>query len=271
MSKGARSRNWCFTLNNFNVHDENDVFAITWDCRYIVCGKEVGENGTPHLQGYVCFKNDKSFNQMKDYLPTAHWESSKGSPKQASEYCKKEGDFYESGELPIVKGSNGKLAAETRWELAKSGRFEELSPESIKVYEYIYQKYRAPPTILDGPLEHEWWYGKPGTGKTRKVYEDYPNAFYKDPKERWWDGYVDQEVVVIDDFDKYQVSQGGDMKRWLDRYPFQAPIKGGYLQIRPRKIIVTSNYHPDEIWEDNMTQEAIGRRVKVVRYGDSIF
>ena len=116
-------------------------------------------------------------------------------------------------------------------------------------------------------LEHEWWYGKTGTGKSWKAERENPGAYIKDPQERWWDGYDGEEVVIIDDFDKYQVKQGGDMKRWMDHRPFRAPIKGGYLTIRPRKIIVTSNYHPDQIWEDEETRDPIKRRVRIVRFG----
>lgn len=78
------------------------------------------------------------------------------------------------------------------------------------------------------------------------------------------DGYNGEEVVIIDDFDKFQVKQGGDMKRWLDRYPFQAQFKGGMEKIRPRRVIVTSQYTPEEIWDDHKTVDAIKRRVKMV-------
>ena len=125
-----------------------------------------------------------------------------------------------------------------------------------KAIERAFKRARAEPQILD-ELTHEWWYGTTGTGKSSKARADYPGAYIKDPQTRWWDGYTDQEVVIIDDFDKFQVSQGGDMKRWLDHYPFQAPYKGGYQEIRPRKIIVTSNYHPEEIWDDVKTHDPI--------------
>lgn len=262
----SQARNYCFTLNNYSEEDEHTVYGLSWnqDVRYICVGREIGESGTRHLQGVICFHGKKSFKQMKEIFQNAHWEEMRGTAPQAANYCKKDDDYFEHGDCPKDQKKTGADAIAERWQKAKEGRFEELAPEQIKIYEYIHAKYKNPPTVLDGELEHEWWYGTPGTGKTRKAFEEYPNAFFKDPKERWWDGYAGQDVVIIDDFDKYQVAQGGDMKRWLDRYPFQAPVKGGYINIRPRKIIVTSNYHPNLIWEDAVTQQAIARRVKEV-------
>ena len=41
----SKSRNFCFTLNNYTEEEEN--ILITADCKYLVMGKEVGESGTP--------------------------------------------------------------------------------------------------------------------------------------------------------------------------------------------------------------------------------
>ena len=72
--------------------------------------------------------------------------------------------------------------------------------------------------------------------------------------------------MIIEDFDCFQVKQGGDMKRWLDRYPFQAQFKGGMEMVRPKRIIVTSQYTPAEIWSDDKTVSAIMRRVIMMNY-----
>ena len=54
------------------------------------------------------------------------------------------------------------------------------------------------------------------------------------------------------------------LKVWGDHYPFPAQIKGGQMMARPKKIIITSNYHPREIWTDAQTVEPITRRFKVI-------
>lgn len=95
-SNATRSRGWCFTLNNYTESDWKDIsdWLLPSAHQYIV-GKEVGEQGTPHLQGYLYCENKMSFKQIKDKLPKAHIEKAKGTPKQNRNYCSKDGDYIE--------------------------------------------------------------------------------------------------------------------------------------------------------------------------------
>jgi len=272
----SRNRGWCFTVNNYNSDDEIWCYGLGWEagCKYVVVGKEVGEAGTPHLQGYVYWSTLKSLGQMKDLHPTAHWEAQRGTCVQASDYCKKDGDFFDWGECPMDQKAKGDCGVE-RYELAikaaQEGKWDEVPADILTKYSTGLQKavtLLKPPVGVRDVLDNEWWYGPTGTGKTRRAVEMYPDAYIKDPKERWWDGYAGEEVVIIDDFDKYQVALGGDMKRWCDHYPFMAPVKGGYMKIRPLKVIVTSNYKIEEIWEDEQTIDPLKRRFKVTHYAN---
>lgn len=100
MSKSTR---WCFTLNNYSLDHEDTLKAVP--STYLVYGKEKGISGTPHLQGFIIFKSQNRLSALKKILPTAHWEPAKGSSLQASDYCKKDGDFFEQGSFP---GNSGK-------------------------------------------------------------------------------------------------------------------------------------------------------------------
>ena len=96
---GRRSKYWCFTLNNYTDADIERLSAPLTDVDYIIFGREIGEQGTPHLQGTVCFRSRKRLNQCIAILGQAHFSPCR-SLSNSIEYCKKEGDFIEIGEPP---------------------------------------------------------------------------------------------------------------------------------------------------------------------------
>lgn len=111
-----------------------------------------------------------------------------------------------------------------------------------------------------------WYYGTTGVGKTHAAVTEFPSAYRKIANNKWWDGYNNEEAVIIDDFDKDHKYMGYHLKIWADRYAFQAEVKGSAKMIRPATICVTSNYHPKEIWEDSHTLDPILRRFKIVHF-----
>lgn len=269
----SKSRDYCFTLNNY-TQDHIDAFQQV-DCVYVVYGKERGASGTPHLQGYIRFKSQKTMAAALKALPgKPHIETKKGTHAQAIDYCKKDGDVYERGTPPMTqaeKGDCNKRRHEEAFAAAKAGRFDDIDADLLTrfygTYKKVREDYLPKPAPLNA-LSNEWRYGPTGTGKTRTAYEAYPDAFIKKANTKWWDGYIDQEVVIIDDFDKYHVQLGYELKIWLDHYPFPAERKGGTMMIRPKKIIVTSNYHPEDIWDDDRTLQPILRRVELRQFGE---
>lgn len=90
-----KARFWSFTLNN---PKDDEVVALRkilneqTQVRYAIFGKEVGEsNATPHLQGYVAFKSQKTFNVAKTLIgERSHIEKAKGNEEQNVVYCSKE-------------------------------------------------------------------------------------------------------------------------------------------------------------------------------------
>lgn len=257
----SRSSNFTFTYNNY----PNTSLIDELDCRYVIYGKEVGESGTPHLQGFVVFPTQRSIKSVIDKLPGCHIEIARSAPASI-EYCKKDGDFTERGNPPVSQKRKGEMESE-RWDLArkaaKEGRFEDIPSEiyikHLSNLKKIRAEYQVSIPSRDGDLEHQWIWGAAGTGKTTKALKENPGAYIKGLN-KWWDGYVDQEVVIIDDMDPFHKSMARDFKIWGDRNAFPAETKGGSMLILPRKIVVTSNYRIHEVWDDEVTLAAMNRR-----------
>lgn len=260
--------NWCFTLNNWTEEEYRAIQAI--DCKYLIIGKEVGkEEGTPHLQGYIKFEKRKRFKAVKGCFPNrTHLEPANGNSKQNIEYCSKDGDYFEKGHRPQTQGSGNKI----RWDLAKQaaqeGRFDDIPAELYFKY-YSTMKQIAKDNMQKPDALEEvcglWIYGEAGTGKSHVVITQHPGRYIK-PLNKWWDGYQGEDIVHIDEIEPSHTSWITPyLKKWADKWPFDAEIKGGALQIRPSKIVVTSNYSIDDMGFDVASIDAIRRRFKEIK------
>jgi hypothetical protein len=104
---GPRAKYWCFTLNNYTPADEDRLSTPIDGVDYLVYGREVGASGTKHLQGTVCFSDRKRLPQVIDKIGQAHCTITR-LLHQSIEYCKKDGDFVEVGDVTVVKEKRGK-------------------------------------------------------------------------------------------------------------------------------------------------------------------
>jgi len=278
MVRAQSAKHWCFTINNPTEQDEKDMQQLVASkTAYFVAGDEKGADGTPHVQGYLVLKEKLRLTALKKLLPRAHLEMSRGTPKQASDYCKKDGRFLEYGELPLSPAEAGgagtaALWKET-WDLAKTGDFESLDPK-IRIQHYhalrrIHQDYQQrPPDLAD--VCGVWYYGPPRTGKSTAA-RALPGTYYDKPCNKWFDGYQGEDNVLIDDFDLSHKALGHHLKRWADKFAFPAEQKGTTVQIRPKLIVVTSNYSIEEIFADDpVLVAALKRRFKCTHY-DTFF
>lgn len=272
----TKSRGWCWTINNPTLDDEWQVEALKLSTTYTVYGKETGESGTFHWQGFSRFQHPITMSRAKQLLSRAHWEPQRGTIQQAADYCKKDGDFIEHGELP-------KTAAQTRREMWKnvidwseSGELERIRDEFPHVYflhfKRIQQLRERRMGIMPGALSNEWWFGPTGSGKSRRLWELYPDHFPKSLN-KWWDGYADEPVVAMEEMDPdHGQYLGHFVKIWADRYPFSPETKGGHLKkIRPTKVIILSNYSIDDCFPREQDREPIKRRFKTVYFPTPIF
>lgn len=274
MVNGAK--NWVFTLNNYTEQDESrlrELGSNEDEYRYFIFGRELGESGTRHLQGSFCLRRKRTLRHLRDSLSNqAHFEVMRGTPSQAAEYCKKEGDFEEFGDLP-QRGRGGRSDLSDLFAAIRRG-----DSKSLVIEEHFAAYSRATRAANEAfimfapvrcwmPLTYVYW-GETGTGKTRRAFHEAGSDPYMHPGGRWFDGYSGQSSVIFDDFG------GSEFKltyllKLLDRYPMRVPIKGGFVNWAPRRIFITSNYPVNE-WFPNAKDEhrkALLRRIhKRVRF-----
>lgn len=251
----TRARNFVFTLNNYTAADEARIKLIA--CRYICYGREVGQQGTPHLQGYVSFTNARTHASARRLLSGCHVEIARGTPTQCRTYCSKDGDFYEDGDMPTDPG----LREGERWkhalEAAKEGNFEEIPPDIIlrhySTIKRIRTDFETTPRLLDGPCG-VWIHGVAGSGKTYAVFSQFPEIYPKGLN-KWWCSYKGGPALLDDVDPTHKSWLTYFIKIWADRYPFVGESKGGSRKIRPSKFIVTSQYSIEDYCQGD--QEAI--------------
>jgi hypothetical protein len=109
----------------------------------------------------------------------------------------------------------------------------------------------------------ELYYGAPGTGKTKHAFDTYPGIYILtrgSGSNVWWDGYEDEETILLDDF--YGWIPMHLLLQYLDVYPTRLEIKGGHTWANWRHIVITSNKQWDEWYQDSRGDPAaLSRRL----------
>lgn len=255
----AQGKYWVFTWNNPQV-DHVDALQSLKDMPDLTYALFQAEKVTTlHYQGYIEFSKLKRLTQLKRSHPTLHWERRKGSQKQAIDYCRKEESRfagpYEWG-TPSESSQGARTDLSTAISSLKSGGIRALAadaPEALVRYSrglLFLDSLTVPPKPAPEVI---LLFGPTGTGKTRCFYDgETPDQRYAAPVTDglWFDGYYSHEAVLFDDFNGRLSKMGlAHLLRLLDRYDLQVPIKGGFRWFVPKRIYLTSNFHPRD-WYD---------------------
>jgi len=105
---------YCATLNNYTPEDVAVLRTPNAKLKYIIVGHEVGEQGTPHLQIYFQLEKQVLMRVIKNWggpWSRMHFEAARGTNTEAADYCKKEGNYFELGEMRSMgrKGARNDL------------------------------------------------------------------------------------------------------------------------------------------------------------------
>lgn len=267
----SRHRAYCFTINNYTSSDRFAVEMLMKKAKYGICGDEIGEDKkTPHLQCYIHLENDLSFTAIKKFIPRANIRAANGSDLQNFQYCSKDGKYKEWGEKSEGQGKRNDIK-----EIADLIRSHQITIEDIMFdYPDMYLKYsRSFEKMFNAVQPHRetkpevyWRWGLAGTGKTKWVIQKHgPSHVYIKDGSNWWDGYHQQDVILIDDFAP-PTRDNGDFRqflRLLDRNRFQGQVKGGFVNINSPYIFITCEFPPEHFWADNMLAQVLRRITSV--------
>jgi len=280
-SETKKKRNYCFTWNNYKPEDVAAV--LTWKgAKYIVFGEEKGASGTPHLQGYVEWAEGKAISPTLLKLGAIHWEERKATAASAAAYCKKgdqskadwdskgvDGPSYGVGavvhEIGLIsnpgKRSDIKDCAEMIMCGASIAEVAAHDPGTFVKYHKgfaalkatLYTHRTCAPTVM-------WKWGLAGSGKTRSAVDAHPDSHYIKDGTKWWNGYEQQQAIIIDDFHRPTSDfEFRALLQLLDRYHYQGEYKGGCIPINSPYIYITCEFPPSEYWKDNELAQVMRR------------
>lgn len=254
LRNGPRLSRFVFTINNYDMEEFTGLCdTLAQYSKFAVVGREVGDSGTPHLQGAVVLQKQTAFSTVKRWMPRAHIEVMRGSPHDSFVYCTKEDrTAWTCGELPqpgkrsdLVDAVDDIKDGLTMMEMAdKHGTIVVKYFKGLTVLRSLLATQRSP----DNPIRFFWLCGPTGTGKTRDAWNygctnfgEAESLILPDSTLHWFDGYDGQKCVIVDDFRAKGVNFAW-LLRLCDRYPIQVPFKGGFVKWGPEVIIITSPF-----------------------------
>ncbi len=252
------AKSFVFTINNFTEKNVENLKAIP--CQRIICGKEVGAKGTPHIQGAITFKQCV---RREAFKQTIEWDGFCGKMKGEwadQQYCFKDGDIIRM-EDNSQQGSRTDIE-QFREAIKRGATDAELCDNHArevckyqKFIDFCRQAYGTQNLVKlpRGTKKNMglWIWGPGSTGKTTWV-EDNFEGFYEKQCNKWWDGYAGEPVVVIDDpLASWSKHLMGYIKAWVNERIVPVEVKGGSRKLRFENLIITANKSPEEFFGED--------------------
>lgn len=274
----SKSRNFCWT--HFQLDDDpKEMFGnYTW----IEWQKETcPTSGRIHLQGYTCYENNRSFNNIRRMSKVNKLFCMKGSVKSNHNYCADVNKpSYLDGPWNDGKEPDWTTFVGQRNDLVYIGEQIKLGKRPREIYEECpgsYARYYRnfglpnPGTVLMQQVEFRkvevnvLW-GEPGVGKTKVAYNRYrwdevAKMCSKDPE--WWSDTWDPKCLLIDEY------VPGEMKiqrldEICDGWPLQLPIKGGFINCpNVETVYICSNHDMTDRFKHTPMERRITDTIKI--------
>ena len=237
------AKNWVLTLNNYTAEELELISSIVPKVsKFYHIGYEEGEQGTPHLQGFIVFT--KKCRPSSHKLPNRiHWEKMKGRIEQSITYCQKDGKPFISEGCPRPIHV---FPMELEWQKELLKKIETHADVGCRMIHWI-------------------WSHKGGTRKTStcRYLAVKHNALIMGGKAhdvrhgiaKWKETYGNTpDLVVINipkSFSPEYVSYEG-FENIKDMLFYSGKYEGGMVVGNPPHLFIFANFHPDT---SKMTEE----------------
>lgn len=279
-----RFRAFVFTIPNYTDFDEHELEILYRDQvpLNLIAGREVcPTTGTPHLQGYVQFKNPRLPRFLCHYIHNGFIDAARGSAASNIQYCSKNNDVAVNHTDIVTVQNNKDDLGKQIYSLCSTlnpsdfiqqhpGLWVSYSSLITRTYNNIQYPERVP-WCGDLQKKNVWIYGPTGTGKSTWARNQGTVHMHKLPN-KWWNGYSSHvDTVIYEDYCPSTLGMAQYMKIWSDRYEFTAEVKNSAVRIYPGSFffIVTSNYSIRECFEKEEDIAPLQRRFTQVAVNSS--
>jgi len=236
----SQGKRWCFTYNNYTVNEMEQMELVFKEkgVDYIF-EEEVGDEGTPHLQGYIEVK--KRIRPFQLRLPKQiHWEKARGARADNIAYCSKDHGQQARYSLSFKPPRPLKILAERDLRDWQKGVCDIISREPN-----------------DRTL-HWYWSATGNVGKTTfckyltSRYGAIPLAGKGADVRNGVVSYVEKndkcpEVIVVPvprSYDEKYLSYEG-LENCKDMYFYSGKYEGAAVCGNPPHVFVFTNFYPD--------------------------
>nr|ATP66717.1 Rep [Rodent circovirus] len=258
-----RARNYCITAFRPISRDQLEEMLEEREYGYIVVGEEVApRTGKRHWHMYVELLEPKSMNQVKEMfgMNDLHVEVRKGSGKEAAEYVKKDGNWYELGEMK-QQGKRNDL--EDIHRMLKDGMsLLEVAEQHFGDFVRYHRGFALYADLLARKKQKERepvrpdvivYLGPAGAGKSHNCYNypGYKTDGYKylcqADNKVYFDGYEGESIIWFDEF-RGSVLPFSLFLQLTDKWGCRVEYKGGSIEIFAKTILISTVEWPTTWW-----------------------
>lgn len=302
-SAGYNGSYYVFTINNFNDDDAalsglGEVLVSRCGISAAVWSYETGDSNTPHVQGYLQLEKKCKWPALKNKLrPIRAWcAPAKGTAQENVDYISHTGPHEDKPGLlkgPWFYGALKYTGAGTRTDIdalvesiKKGDSVKKLAQEHTGTMLKYFNNAQKISQLLNKKVRNFMtelyiYTGVAGSGKSHAAFTeacdflkfnniDETPYYLMVPSNKssplWWQDYVGQSVVIIDDF--YGSIDIDFFKRLIDKYPCTVNCKNGHAEFLARRVYITSNtgwrnWWGAELLANKENAAAIERRIFV--------